>query len=54
MLPGGPLAKKQLSKLKMYYGDKHPHSTQSPVEIKFSSISRKNCIKAIWTKQIQK
>ena len=54
MLPGGPLAKKQLSKLKMYYGDKHPHSTQSPVEIKFSSISRKNSIKAIWTKQIQK
>ena len=47
MLPGGPLAKKQLSKLKMYYGDKHPHSTQSPVEIKFSSISRKNSIKAI-------
>ena len=47
MLPGGPLAKKQLSKLKIYYGDKHPHSTQSPVEIKFSSISRKNSIKAI-------
>ena len=30
MLPGGPLAKKQLSKLKMYYGLKHPHeSTKS-------------------------
>ena len=25
MLPGGPLAKKQLTKLKMYQGDKHPH-----------------------------
>ena len=45
MLPGGPLAKKQLSKLKMYYGDKHPHSTQNPVEIKFSELNKKNYIK---------
>ena len=45
MLPGGPLAKKQLSKLKIYYGDKHPHSTQNPVEIKFSELSKKNYIK---------
>ena len=45
MLPGGPLAKKQLSKLKIYYGDKHPHSTQNPVEIKFSELSKKNHIK---------
>ena len=46
MLPGGPLAKKQLSKLKMYYGDKHPHETQNPVEINFSEINKKNHIKA--------
>ncbi len=45
MLPGGPLAKKQLSKLKIYYGDKHPHSTQNPIEIKFSELSKKNHIK---------
>ena len=45
MLPGGPLAKKQLSKLKMYYGDKHPHSTQNPVEIKFSGLNKKKYIK---------
>ena len=45
MLPGGPLAKKQLSKLKMYYGDKHPHATQNPVEINFSEINKKNHIK---------
>ena len=38
MLPGGPLAKKQLSKLKMYYGEKHPHESQNPVEIKFSEL----------------
>tara|TARA_Y100001970_G_scaffold93207_1_gene117510 strand:+ start:4048 stop:4512 length:465 start_codon:yes stop_codon:yes gene_type:complete len=45
MLPGGPLAKKQLSKLKMYYGDKHPHSTQNPIEINFSKLNKKNSIK---------
>ena len=45
MLPRGPFEKKQLSKLKIYYGDKHPHSTQNPVEIKFSELSKKNHIK---------
>ena len=45
MLPGGPLAKKQLSKLKMYYGDKHPHETQNPVEINFSEINKKIILK---------
>ena len=44
MLPGGPLAKKQLSKLKMYYGEKHPHGSQNPVEINFSKLNRKNSI----------
>ena len=46
MLPGGPLAKKQLSKLKIYHGDKHPHSTQNPIEIKFSELNKKNYAKA--------
>ena len=45
MLPGGPLAKKQLSKLKIYHGDEHPHSTQNPIEIKFSKINKKNFFK---------
>jgi len=45
MLPGGPLAKKQLSKLKMYYGEKHPHSSQNPIEINFSKLNRRNYIK---------
>ena len=44
MLPGGPLAKKQLSKLKIYYGDNHPHSSQNPIEINFSKLNRKNKI----------
>tara|TARA_B100000959_G_scaffold281942_1_gene347240 strand:+ start:1719 stop:2183 length:465 start_codon:yes stop_codon:yes gene_type:complete len=47
MLPGGPLAKKQLSKLKMYYGDKHPHTTQNPVEVKFSDLNKKNSVKIL-------
>ena len=42
MMPGGPLAKKQLSKLKIYKGDKHPHETQKPKVIDFSKMNRKN------------
>ena len=47
MLPTGPLAKKQLTKLKIYYGDKHPHSTQNPIELKFSELNRKNSVKSL-------
>ena len=42
MLPGGALAKKQLSKLKMYTGDKHPHESQSPKIIELSKLNTKN------------
>ena len=45
MLPGGPLAKKQLGKLKIYYGEKHPHSSQNPIELNFSKMNKKNYIK---------
>ena len=45
MLPSGPLAKKQLSKLKIYYGEKHPHMTQNPIEVKFSELNKKNFVK---------
>ncbi len=45
MLPGGPLAKKQLTKLKMYVGDKHPHEIQSPKIINFSKLNKRNSIK---------
>jgi len=44
MLPGGPLAKKQLSKLKIYKGDSHPHESQSPKIINFSELNKKNYI----------
>lgn len=30
MLPKGPLGKKMLKKLKVYGGDKHPHTAQKP------------------------
>ena len=44
MLPGGPLAKKQLSKLKIYKGDAHPHEIQNPKLIDFANINSKNKI----------
>ena len=45
MLPSGPLAKKQLKKLKIYNGDKHPHDVQKPKIINFEKLHRKNTIK---------
>ena len=45
MLPGGPLAKKQLTKLKIYSGDNHPHSSQSPIFIEIKDLSKKNIIR---------
>ena len=47
MLPGGPLAKKQISKLKIYQGEKHPHSNQNPIEINFSKLNKKNSVKIL-------
>ncbi len=44
MLPSGPLAKKQLSKLKIYRGSSHPHEIQKPEIIDFSKINKKNYI----------
>jgi|TARA_B110000881_G_C18446067_1_gene448515 large subunit ribosomal protein L13 len=44
MLPGGPLAKKQLSKLKIYKGDKHPHEVQNPRILNFKEFNKKNTV----------
>lgn len=44
MLPDGPLAKKQLSKLKIYKGKLHPHESQNPKIIDFGKINYKNKI----------
>tara|TARA_X000000950_G_scaffold164744_1_gene201323 strand:+ start:153 stop:611 length:459 start_codon:yes stop_codon:yes gene_type:complete len=45
MLPGGPLAKKQLTKLKIYNGDEHPHEIQKPKLIDFGKLNKKNVVK---------
>ena len=44
MLPGGPLAKKQLTKLKIYNGDKHPHDVQKPKFIDFRKLNKLNIV----------
>jgi len=45
MLPDGALAKKQLTKLKIYSGSKHPHEAQNPESIDIKSLNKKNIIK---------
>ena len=45
MLPGGPLAKKQLTKLKVYSGSDHPHSAQNPEVIEIGKLNSKNIVR---------
>ncbi len=45
MLPSGPLAKEQLTKLKIYNGDKHPHDVQKPKIIEFEKLHKSNTVK---------
>ena len=45
MLPSGPLAKKQLTKLKIYTGENHPHSAQNPKIIDLNILNSKNLIR---------
>jgi len=45
MLPGGPLAKKQLTKLKIYNGENHPHDVQKPKIIEFEKLNKMNIVK---------
>ena len=45
MLPGGALGKKQLTKLKIYSGENHPHSAQNPQIIDLSKLNSKNLIR---------
>ena len=44
MLPGGPLAKKQLTKLKIYNGNNHPHEVQKPKIIEFQKLNKRNAV----------
>ena len=45
MLPGGVLGRNQLSKLKIYSGEDHPHSAQNPKLIDLSKLNNKNLIR---------
>ena len=45
MLPDGVLGRKQLTKLKVYSGNAHPHSSQNPIIIKLDQLNTKNIVK---------
>ena len=45
MLPTGVLARKQLTKLKIYTGDNHPHVSQNPKIIDLSKLNKKNLLR---------
>ena len=45
MLPGGVLGRKQLTKLKIYSGNDHPHSSQNPKVIELDKLNNKNMIR---------
>ena len=46
MLPGGVLGKKQLTKLKIYTGNTHPHSAQNPKVIELNKLNSKNTVRS--------
>ena len=39
MMPDGPLARQQLTKLKIYAGPEHPHQTQAPTPLTVASTA---------------
>jgi len=44
-LPGGVLGRKQLTKLKIYAGEEHPHTAQNPKVIDLVKLNSKNLIR---------
>lgn len=42
MMPDGPLARKQFSKLRVYTGTEHPHEAQKPEKLDVKSLNAKN------------
>jgi large subunit ribosomal protein L13 len=40
MLPKNSLARQQLTKLKVYTGDKHPHQAQQPVPFEITQVAQ--------------
>ena len=45
MLPGGVLGRKQLTKLKIYAGETHPHTAQNPQVVEISKLNNKNIVR---------
>ena len=45
MLPGGVLGRKQLTKLKIYAGNEHPHASQNPQVIELNKLNNKNIVR---------
>ena len=45
MLPGGVLGRKQLSKLKVYTGNDHPHKSQNPKILELTKLNNKNIVR---------
>ncbi len=45
MLPSGALGKKQLTKLKIYSGENHPHTAQNPKIIEIGKLNQKNILR---------
>ena len=45
MLPTGVLGREQLSKLKIYSGESHPHSAQNPTVIELNKLNNKNIVR---------
>ena len=46
MLPGGPLSRKQMTNLRIYKGESHPHEGQSPLTLNIKDINEKNTRRA--------
>ena len=42
MLPGGPLSRQQMTNLRVYPGNNHPHEAQSPEILDVASKNKKN------------
>ncbi len=45
MLPGGVLGRNQLTKLKIYSGNEHPHTAQNPTVIELEKMNKKNILR---------
>jgi large subunit ribosomal protein L13 len=42
MMPGGPLSRKQLTHLRIYAEEQHPHEGQAPEKLDVAAMNRKN------------